>query len=183
MTLASLGVRADEVVNLPVRTHFARVEEHGGSSAKVLPIMGIDTDFTVMIILTIRAPNGLEVEHVEIHINNVLFDQFNRKFTFIVRKGTVFLIFTRRGPHLEIGRAELGLILVWMIKLLDTVMGPLTVVALRTVLIFSDHVRTDFRLVCSKRPSSVLIKVMIVWTALQVMILRVQLARLNFEGK
>ena len=119
-----------------------------------------------MVILTVRAPNSLEVEHIEIHINNVLFDQFNGKFTFIVRKRTVLLVFTRRGPHLEIRRAELGLVLVWMVKLFDTVMGPLTVVALRTVLVFSDHVGTDFRLVCSKRPSSVLVKVMIVRTAL-----------------
>ena len=128
--------------------------------------MRIDTDFTVMVILTVRAPNSLEVEHIEIHINNVLFDQFNGKFTFIVRKRTVLLVFTRRGPHLEIRRAELGLVLVWMVKFFDTVMGPLTVVALRTVLVFSDHVGTDFRLVCSKRPSSVLVKVMIVRTAL-----------------
>ena len=143
--------------------------------------MCIDTDFTVVVILAIRAPNSLEVEHVEIHINNVLFNQFNGKFTFIVRKGTILLVLARRAPHLEIGRAELGLVLVRMVKLLDTVMGPLTVIALMAILVFPDHVRADFRLVCSKRPSSVLIKVMIVWTALKVMILRVQLALLNLE--
>ena len=100
-----------------------------------------------------------------------------------MRKGTVLLIFTRWAPHLEIGRAELGLILVRMIKLFHTVMGPLTEVALRTVLIFSCHMRTDFRLVCSKRPSSVLVEVMIEWTALKVMILWILLARVYFESE
>ena len=77
LILAALRVRAYEVVSLPVRAHFAGVQKYGRPPAKVLPIMGIDTDFTVVIILTIRTPNSLEVEHIEVHINNVLFNQFN----------------------------------------------------------------------------------------------------------
>ena len=100
-----------------------------------------------------------------------------------MREGTVLLVLARWAPHLEIGRAKLGLILIWMIKFFNTVMCPLTVILLGTVLVFSDHIRAYLRLVCSKRPSPVLKRVMIERAALQVMILRVLLALVYFEGE
>lgn len=145
--------------------------------------MRIDTNFTVVVILAIWAPDSLEVEHVEVHINFVLLNQHDRKFTFIVREGAVLLVFTLLAPHLEIGRTELGLIFVGMVELLHTVMGPLAVLLLLAILDFPDHLRADLRLVSPKGPPSILVKVMVEGTALQVVILWILLTLVYLESE
>lgn len=77
LVLAALRVRANEVVHLPVGAHLARVEESGGAPPEVLPVVRVDTDFAIVVVLAIRAPDRLEVEHIEIHINFVLFNQLD----------------------------------------------------------------------------------------------------------
>ena len=145
--------------------------------------MRIDTDLTVMVILPIRTPHSLEVKHVEVHINIVLFDQFNREFAFIMSKRTILLVFTRRAPHLEIGRTELGLILVRVIEFLDSVVCPIAVILLRTTLYFANHLWADFGLVRAQWPSAVFVIVMVEGTAFKVMVLRVLLTLVYFEGE
>lgn len=70
----ALLVRAYEIVNLPIWAHFTRVHEDGGSAAEILPVMSIDTDLSVVVILSVGAPNCFEVEHIEVHVNFILFD-------------------------------------------------------------------------------------------------------------
>ena len=67
--VAALRVRSNEVAGLPVRTHLAAVMKDRGFSSVVLPIVGIDTSLSVVVILSVRAPDGLKVEHVKVHIN------------------------------------------------------------------------------------------------------------------
>ena len=67
-------VRAYEIVHLPIGTHLAGVYKSGRPPAEILPVVRVDTDFTVVVIFSIRAPDCLEVEHVEVHINVVLFN-------------------------------------------------------------------------------------------------------------
>lgn len=62
-------------------------------------------------------------------------------------------------------------------------MGPFTVVTFLAILVFTNHLRAYFRLVCSKRPPSILVKVMVEWAALEVMILRVLLTLIYFESE
>jgi len=54
---ATFPIGANEVVHLPVRAHFARVHEHGGSASVVLPVVGINTNLTVVVVLAIRTPD------------------------------------------------------------------------------------------------------------------------------
>ena len=77
LILATFGIRTNEVVNLPIGAHFTGVDESRRTPSEVLPVVRVDADFTVVVILAIGAPNCLKVEHIEVHINFVLFDQLN----------------------------------------------------------------------------------------------------------
>ncbi len=72
---AALLVRTYKVVDLPLRTHLATVQKDGGSASIVLPVVCIDANFTIMVILTVRAPHSLEMEHIEVHVDIELLDQ------------------------------------------------------------------------------------------------------------
>lgn len=180
---AALRVRSDRFVHAPVGAHLALVDKCGRPATEVLPVVGVDADFAVVVIFPIRTPHSLEVEHVEVHVYLVLLDQLYGKFALVVRERTVLLVFARRAPHLEIRRAELGLVLVWVIEFFNTVMRSLTVVLLRAILVLAGHVRTDLRLVSTEWPPPVFVIVVVEWAALQVVILGLLLALVNFEGK
>ena len=42
-----------------------------GPPSKVLPVMGINADFAVVVIFAVRAPNCLEEEHIKVHVDGV----------------------------------------------------------------------------------------------------------------
>ena len=44
---------------------------------EILPVMCIYAYFSVVIILTVGAPNSLKVEHVEVHIDVILLNHLN----------------------------------------------------------------------------------------------------------
>ena len=71
-----LWIRADEIVHLPVWTHFTWVEEHRRTAPEILPIMSIYAYLTIVVIFAIGAPNSLEMKHVEVHVDIILFDHF-----------------------------------------------------------------------------------------------------------
>ena len=146
---AAFPVRADEVVHLPVRTHLAAVNEGRGAPSVVLPVVSIHTYLPVVVVLAIRTPNSLEEEHVEVHVNIIFFDQLNGQLAFTVGEGAILKIFAWLASRFEIRRTKLGLVLVWMVKLFNAVVGPVTLVSSLAVHSFSSHLRTDFRLVCS----------------------------------
>ena len=74
---AALRVRANEVVDMPLGAHLARVRENGWFAAEILPVMCIYAYFSVVIILAVGAPDSLKVEHVEVHINFILLNHLN----------------------------------------------------------------------------------------------------------
>ena len=95
--------------------------------------MGIYTDLSVVVILAIWAPNSLEVEHVEIHVNVIFFNHLHRQFVLAVSKGAELLVLTLWSlPWLEEGRAELGFVFVWMIEFFNSVMCFVAGIAMRT---------------------------------------------------
>lgn len=126
---ATLLVRADKVVHLPVRTHLALVSECGGSSAEVLPIMSVHADLAVVVVFSVRTPHCLKQEHVEVHVDMVLFDQLDGELPVTVSERAEFLIVAWGSPRLEIRRAKLCLVLVGVVELLDTVVSPIAAVA------------------------------------------------------
>ena len=67
LVLASVRVRPDEVVYLPVSAQIAIIVINVGLAAEVLPVMGVDTVLLV-VVLAPWAPRGFEIEHVEIGI-------------------------------------------------------------------------------------------------------------------
>ena len=82
----SFCVRANEVVHLPARAHFARVSEHRGTPPVVLPIVRIHAYLSVVVILTIRTPHCLKYEHVEVHVNRMLLDELDGELALIMRE-------------------------------------------------------------------------------------------------
>ena len=54
--------------------------------------MCIHTDIPLMIVLSVRTPNSLEMKKIEIHIRNKLFNEFHRQLVFVVCKGAEFPI-------------------------------------------------------------------------------------------
>jgi len=60
LELAALTVRADDIVDLPFFAHLAVVGEDRWPSPVVLPVMCVDADLPVMVVLAIRTPDSLE---------------------------------------------------------------------------------------------------------------------------
>ena len=77
LVLTALRVATNEVVHLPIGTHFALIGELRRPPTKVLPVVSINTRLSIVIILSIGTPHGLKVEHVEVHINDILLNEFN----------------------------------------------------------------------------------------------------------
>ena len=181
---AALLVRAYEVVHLPIGAHLALVGESGGAPPEVLPVVRIHTDFPVVVVLTVRAPNRLEQEHVEVHVNSIFLDQLDGELPLAVGEGAEFLVFARGPVRLEIRRAELRLVLIWVVELLDAVVGTLTGVSLRALWRFCrGDIRTDFGLISTERSPPVLLKIVIEGAPFEVVVLRILLALIDFESE
>lgn len=131
LLLASLAVRRDDSIRVPVRAHFRLISVQLWLAPIVLPVVGVDTGLAVMVILAVRAPHCLEVEKVKVHVYRVLFNKFNRYLALAVCKRTKLLVLTRiLLISVQIRRAELCLVLVRMVKFLDPVMSSIAVVAI-----------------------------------------------------
>ena len=114
---ATILVHRDRFLGIPVRALLARVCVHVWFPPEVLPVVCIHTGISLMRLIHIRAPHALVVEQVEISIFLEFADQVYRQFGLIMRKRTILSVVakTRRG---KIRLAELGLVLVRVIKLL-----------------------------------------------------------------
>ena len=144
--------------------------------------MCVDADLSVVVILAIWAPDSLEMEHIEVHINVIQFDQFNGELALTVCERAVLLILARRAPRLQIGGTELCLVLIWVVEFFHPVVCFVASVALGTIEPLASNKGADLGLVRTKRSSPVLIIVMIEGAALQVVILWFLLARINLES-
>jgi len=99
-----------------------------------------------------------------------------------VGERTVLLVVTRRTTGFQIARAKLSLVLVGVVELLNAIVCSVTIVAFGAVSALNTYILADFRLVCSKRAPSIFVKVMIKGASLQVVILRLLLTWIYFEG-
>ena len=98
-------------------------------------------------------------------------------------KGTKFQILAGLSIRFKVGGAELGLVLVRVVKLFHTVVRSVAHITPLTGCAFACHLRADFRLVSTQGSPSVFIIIMVEWAALQVVILRILLTLLNLECK
>ena len=131
----AFGIRSNKVICLPIRTHFTWIWEYWRLSSVVLPVMCVYTYFSVMVVLSVRAPNCFEVEHVEIHVDFVLFNKFDWEFSFTVCKGAKFLILTFCVLiWLKIPRAELSFVLIRVIKFFNSIMCLITTITVDAIL-------------------------------------------------
>ena len=153
---AALLVRCYEVPCLPVRAHLITVLKDWGFTSVVLPIVGIYTDFSVVIIFPVRAPHSLEMKHVKVHVNVILLNHLNREFCFTMGKRAILLILTLGClPRFKVRRAEFGFVFVRMIEFFHSIVGFVTLVSMRALISLFGFSRlildmwTHLRLICS----------------------------------
>jgi hypothetical protein len=134
-----------------------------------LPIVGINANISFMIIFSIWTPNGLKVKDIEVHVRLKLFYELYRKFSFIMREWAKLSIIAFFVLSIQVWWTKLCFVFVWMIKLLNSVMGLITRFSIRALLVTimsSLCVLALFWLIDSKWSSSIFFKVMIIWALL-----------------
>lgn len=159
---AAIFVAADKLAGSPVGTLFFGVLVKLRFASEVLPVVGKHAHISLMLCFVVGTPHRLEVEHVEVCISFELVYQFHRYLWRWVRKRTILPILALIRL-VYVGRAEFGFVLVWVVKLLNPVVGFLTGIPLLAFLSFS-HVRAHFWLVGSQRASLILFLVVVIRT-------------------
>lgn len=162
--LATIGIRSDEVVDLPVLTKFLLIGEYLRFPAKVLPVMSIDTPFFIVVVAP-RTPHRLEVKHIEIWILGLnLVQEVDCDFVFGMGEGTHLSVFT--VLHIMwVGLAELALVLFRMVKFFNSVMGLQTrfasTIDTHIVILTVRDFWAHFWSIGAKSPSSILFEIMV----------------------
>ena len=96
--------------------------------------MSIYTHLAIVIIFTVRTPHSLEVEHIEVHVNFIIFNKFYRQLLSIVGEGTKFLIIAFLIlMRFKIRGTKFGFVFIWVIKFLYSVMSSITSVTIGTL--------------------------------------------------
>ena len=131
---ATFSVWCYEAVSLPIWAHFAWVCEHWWLTAIVLPVVSIHTRLAIVIIFTVRTPHSFEVEHVEVHVNFIIFNKFYRQLLSIVGERTKFLIIAfLMLMRFKIRGTKFGFVFIWVIKFFDSVMSSVTGITIGTL--------------------------------------------------
>ena len=140
-------------------------------SPQILPIMSINTVFLVMVMAP-RAPLGFKVEHVKVLILGLhLVQQVNSDFIFRVSKCAHLSILTILHV-IWISLTKLGLILLRMVKLFNSVMRFGTLLPVAHALVVSVRARNllaHLTGVGGRNSSPILLVVMVVKAPLWVM--------------
>ena len=144
---------------VPVLTHLLRIVENGRLSSVVLPIVCVDTDIPFMIIFSVRTPDSLKMEDVEIHIWFKLFYQLDRELSLRVSERAELSILTLFKIS-EVAGAKLCFIFIWMIEFLYSIMSFVAIVPIMAFLMIL-NVPALLWLIKSKRPSSVFLEVVV----------------------
>lgn len=131
--IAALIVVTDKIFRLPVGTRFRVVAIHIRPPPEVLPVVGIHTECLVVTGEVERTPYSLVVKDVEVGIVNVVVNEVGVYFVFCMSKRAKIAIIAFNAL-VEKACAELGLVLIFTVQLLYSVMGILTFVSNRTVL-------------------------------------------------
>ena len=122
---------------VPVLTHLLRIVENGRLSSVVLPIVCINTDIPFMIIFSVRTPDSLKMEDVEIHIWFKLFYQLDRELSLRVSERAELSILTLFKIS-EVAGAKLCFIFIWMIEFLYSIMSFVAIVPIMAFLMILD---------------------------------------------
>ena len=131
LQLTTINVSSNEIVRFPIIAHLWLVGEYWRLSSVVLPIMGVHTYLPVVVIVSVRAPDSLEMVHIEVHVNFIIFNQLNRQFFSRMSEGTKLGIFTSLWIYTrlcwtfwrEVDWAELGFVLIRMVKLFYSIVS------------------------------------------------------------
>lgn len=86
-----------------------------------------------MLLITEWTPDSLEVKHIEVSITLHLLEKVDRELTLSMRKGTQFPILTLIQV-VRVARAVFRFVLFRMIKIFDSIVTEVAVVAFGTVL-------------------------------------------------
>ena len=182
--VAPIFIWSDEIFCVPILAHIHAIVKDGRLSSIILPIVGINTYISFMIIFSIWTPNGLKVKDIEVHVRLKLFYKLYRKFSFIMREWAKLSIIAFFVLSIQVWWTKLCFVFVWMIKLLNSVMGLITRFSIRALLVTimsSLCVLALFWLIDSKWSSPIFFEVMIIWALLQIVTLRITCTRLSFE--
>lgn len=81
------------MLRVPVLAHLFRIVEDCRFPSVILPIVGVDTDVSLVVVLSVGAPDCFEMKDVEVHIWLKLFYQFDRQFSLRVSERAKLSIF------------------------------------------------------------------------------------------
>lgn len=145
--LAAIFVAADKLSRSPIRTLLFRVLIKLRLSPKVLPVVCIHTNISLMLTFIVRAPYWLEMEHIEVYVFGKLINEFHWNFCFWMSEWAIFSILAFIIT-INIGWAKFSFVFVWMVELFYSVMSLLTCISIWAFLSFNCKL-THFWLVYS----------------------------------
>jgi hypothetical protein len=101
-------------------------------ASEVLPVVGIDTCISLVLFVTEGTPYRLEMEQVKVYIPLHILEHADRQLRVVVRKGANVAV-VALIDFVGVVLAEFSFILLWMVKVLNTVVGLNTEVTLGTL--------------------------------------------------
>jgi hypothetical protein len=146
----------------PVRANLRLVSEKIRLSPKVLPIMSVKANDSIMIIFFVRAPDSLEVIDVKIKVNDIVLNEIYRDLFPGVGKRTVLFVLTLLFPD-EVRRTELGLVFIRVVELFNSIVCFVARILHRTGLVLIYEL-TLLRLVSAERPTLIIFELVVIGT-------------------
>ena len=153
---ASIRISLNEMFRLPLRALLSFIVEDMRLPPKVLPIMCVHAGIPSMGSITIRAPNSFEMKHVEISSIVALAPMiFIMTFAELVQEIHSDLFFrmcesthisiVARFDLVRVALAEFDLVLLWVIKFLNSVVSPSAAIPQVTVvpMLCRDHIAAN----------------------------------------
>ena len=131
---AAVGIFADEILCLPVGAGHRLVTIFLWFSSQVLPIVCVDALLLVMLEGK-RTPGGLEIEHVEVCVLRHQVQEVDRQLAFVMCECAEQSTILTRVEVVRVRLTEFGLVLLWVVKLFDSIMRVLAAVAKRALVV------------------------------------------------
>ena len=179
--LTPIFVISDALSRIPLGTLLRLIGILVRLASKVLPIVRIDTQFSLVVFLFIRTPCCLEVEHVKVAVLLVEFDQINWEFLIGVSKSTKLPIIALLILAQE-RLTKFGLVLFGVVKFFNRVVGVGTSIADNARLPFLFyHILASFRPIGAQFAPPIFHFVMIHGTSLWIVTFGVQITLFGLE--
>lgn len=141
-TLQTLGtsvlVHADCLGGVPHGTGFLRVVVQLRLPSEVLPIVRVNAGVSHVSRINEGTPHCLVVKVVKVEVFRELSNEVNADFSFVVREGTVLSV-VAQACRAQVALAELGFVLVRVVKLFDTCVTVNAGFPLGTLLLLCDE--------------------------------------------